>query len=212
MRLNVPHVALSLALTPALAVMAQRHPGVTVEVTSDDRSVDIVAGGFDAGVRLGEMIAADMVAVRITPPLKAIMVASPDYLQARGKPRKLDDLQRHNCIGFRLLASGAVYAWDVKEDGKDVNIEVSGSVRISNALYAKELALSGIGIAYIFEPLVRREIRERTLTWLLPDASMDEPGLFLYFPRRASEMPKLRAFINVLKELTRNGSRFAGEI
>ncbi|HEU5047092.1 MAG TPA: LysR family transcriptional regulator [Rickettsiales bacterium] len=212
LRLNVPHVALSLAITPALAVMAQRHPDLTVEVVSDDRSVDIIAGGFDAGVRLGEMIAADMVAVRITPPFQAIMVASPEYLKTRGKPRKLADLQHHNCIGFRLLASGAAYAWDVKDGGKDVNIEVSGSARISDSVYAKELALAGIGIAYLFEPLARKEIRERKLIWLLPDASMDEPGLFLYFPRRASEMPKLRAFISVLKELTRSGTRFAGEI
>lgn len=201
LRLNVPRVAQPIAITPVLERMAWRHPELTIEVTSDEKLIDIVAGGYDAGVRLGEMIAEDMVAVRLTPPLKAIMVASPAYLDAKGAPRSLNELAKHSCIGYRMIASGSVYAWDLTDGGRDVAVVVRGPVRVTDSLYARELALAGVGIAYLFEPLVRADIRERRLTWILPKASIEEPGLFLYFPRGASAMPKLRAFIEVAREV-----------
>lgn len=199
LRINAPGLALPLALIPVLAAMSRLHPRLTVEVTSDEGLVDIIAGGFDAGVRLGEMIAQDMVAVRLTPPFQAIMVASPSYLQARPPLRILADLALHNCIGYRLRTSGAVYAWDLQEEGRELSVEVSGSVRVTDALQARELALAGIGIAYLFEPLVRSELRTGRLTQVLPAASIQEPGLFLYFPRHGSQAPRLRAFIDVIR-------------
>src|SRR5260221_5249133 len=110
LRLNIPRVALPIAITPVIAEMARRHPDLTIEVTSDDGLVDIVAGGLDAGVRLGGMIVADMVAVRLTPPFKAIMVATPSYLEVKGTPKSIADLRDHNCIGFRLVSTGGIYA------------------------------------------------------------------------------------------------------
>jgi DNA-binding transcriptional LysR family regulator len=200
LRLNVPSIALPMGLT--------RHPQLVVEVTADAALTDIVATGFDAGVRLGEMIEKDMVAIRLTPPFKAIMVAAPDYLAARGEPKRIADLSQHNCIGYRLLSSGAVYAWDLLDANKEVSVRVSGSTLVTDPLYAKELALAGIGIAYLFEPLARKEIRDRTLRRVLPASAIDEPGLFLYFPRRAADAPKLRIFINVTREVLRT-ERFA---
>lgn len=201
LRLNVPRVALQIALTPVLAEMAWRHPQLTIEVASDNGLVDIVAGGYDAGVRLGGMIAEDMVAIRMTPPFKAIMVASPDYLRAKGEPTTIEQLRQHNCIGFRLVATGSVYAWELRENGADVAAQVRGTALVTDPLYAKDLALAGVGIAYVFEPLVRDEIRAKRLRWLIPTAAIEEPGLFLYFPRRASETPKLRAFIDVMRNV-----------
>jgi DNA-binding transcriptional LysR family regulator len=203
LRLNVPQVALPLAITPVVTELAWRHPNLVVEVTADTTLTDIVAAGFDAGVRLGEMIERDMIAVRLTPPFKAIMVAAPGYLAAKGKPNGIADLARHNCIGFRLLASGGIYAWDLLDNGKDVSVRVTGTVLVNDATYAKELALNGVGIAYIFEPLVRKEISDGALCWVLPEAAIHEPGLFLYFPRRAAEAPKLRACIEVAREVLR---------
>jgi DNA-binding transcriptional LysR family regulator len=172
-----------------------------IEVVSDDRLVDIVAEGFDAGIRLGEMIAEDMIAVPLTPPFNAIIVAAPSYLEAKGEPRSIADLQNHNCICFRLATAGGIYAWELKgEDGADVSVRVHGTVRATDPLYAIDLALAGVGIAYVFEPLVRAEIREQRLRWLLPQASIEEPGLFLYFPRGASNTPKLRAFIDAARD------------
>jgi len=201
LRLNAPRVALETALTPVIAEMAWRHPDLVIEVTSDDGLVDIVAGGWDAGVRLGEMIAQDMTAVRLTPPFKAIMVASPGYLAARGEPGVLADLADHNCIGFRLISTGGDYAWEVRENGADTAVRVRGSARVTDPLYARDLALAGVGVAYVFEPLVREAVREGRLRWLLPDTAIEEPGLFLYFPRRAAQAPKLRAFVDVAREV-----------
>ena len=203
LRLNVPQVALPMAITPVVTELACRHPQLVVEVTVDSTLTDIVAAGFDAGVRLGEMIERDMIAVRLTPPFKVIMVAAPRYLAARGELQSIGDLARHNCIGFRMLASGGIYAWELREDGEDVSVRVTGTTLVNDATYARDLALAGVGIAYVFEPLVRKEIRDGTLRWVLPQAAIEEPGLFLYFPRRASEAPKLRAFIQVAREVLR---------
>jgi DNA-binding transcriptional LysR family regulator len=125
------------------------------------------------------------------------------YLAAKGEPRGIGDLARHNCIGFRLAASGGIYAWELLDNGEDVSVRVTGTTLVNDPTYAKELALAGVGIAYVFEPLVRKEIRDGTLRWTLPQAAIDEPGLFLYFPRRAAEAPKLRAFIQVAREVLR---------
>jgi DNA-binding transcriptional LysR family regulator len=201
LRLNIPRVALPIAITPVIAEMARRHPDLTIEVTSDDGLVDIVAGGFDAGVRLGGMIAEDMVAVRLTPPFKAIMVATPSYLEVKGTPKSIADLRDHNCIGFRLVSTGGIYAWELSEQDADLSVQVSGTVLVTDPVYAKDLAVAGVGVAYVFEPLVRAEIHNQTLRWLLPEASVEEPGLYLYFPRRASDMPKLRAFITAAKDI-----------
>jgi DNA-binding transcriptional LysR family regulator len=104
-------------------------------------------------------------------------------------------MSHHACIGFRLMRSGGVYAWDVQADGRDVQLQVSGPVRVTDPVFALDLALAGLGIAYVFEPLAREAIRSGRLQWLLSDTAIEEPGLFAYYPRRASEAPKLRAFV-----------------
>jgi DNA-binding transcriptional LysR family regulator len=201
LRINAPRLALPLALTPLVAAMTARYPRLTIEVISDDALTDVVAAGFDAGVRLGEMIAQDMIAVRLTPPFRAVMAASPCYLQQAGALHGIDDLQRHNCIGFRLLRSGAVYSWDLQDAGKDLRVEVSGSVRVSDPISARDLALADIGIAYIFEPLIAADLASGRLIEVLPAAAITEPGLFLYFPRGAARAAKMRALLEVIKEI-----------
>jgi DNA-binding transcriptional LysR family regulator len=199
LRINASRVAFPLALTPIVAVMAERYPDVTVEIFADERLSDIVGEGFDAGVRLGEMIAEDMVAVRLTPPFQAIIVASPAYIGLRGRPKSLADLARHNCIGYRQMRSRALYRWDLSDEGKDVVVETRGTAIVTDSLSARDLALAGIGLVYLFEPLVRADIEAGQLVQVLPEASIEEPGLFLYFPRRASMAPKLRAFIDTAR-------------
>ncbi|OHV76020.1 LysR family transcriptional regulator [Rhizobium sp. LCM 4573] len=203
LRINAPRVAIGMALTPILAKLAWAHPRLTVEVHTNDAFVDIVAQGFDAGIRLGIAVQQDMVAVRLTPPFKAILVAAPDYVEARGEPRSIADLSAHNCIGFRMLGSGGLYEWEVVDQGRDVSVHTAGTAVVTDATYARDLALSGVGIAYIFEPLVRHDIREGRLKWLLPETAVEEDGLFLYYPRRASLAPKLRAFIEVARQSRR---------
>ena len=212
LRLNVPNIAVPLAVTPVIAAMAERYPDVTVELLTEQGLVDIVGEGFDAGIRLGEMIAQDMVTVRLTPPFKAVIVASPAYIGRRGRPRSVADLANHNCIGYRLVRSGALYRWDLTEDGKDVVVEAKGSVIVTDSLAAIDLALAGVGLAYVFEPLVHAELAAGRLVQILPQTAIEEPGLFLYFPRRAAMAPKLRAFIDTAQEIGRTSLRTPGRV
>lgn len=212
LRLNVPNIAVPLAVTPVVAAMAERYPDVTIELLTDQGLVDIVGEGFDAGIRLGEMIAQDMVTVRLTPPFNAVIVASPAYVGRHGRPRGVADLSDHNCIGYRLVRSGALYRWDLTEDGKDVVAETKGTVIVTDSLAAIDLALAGVGLTYVFEPLVRAELSAGRLVQILPQTASEEPGLFLYFPRRASMAPKLRAFIDTAQAIGRASLRTPGRV
>ncbi|WP_027166236.1 LysR family transcriptional regulator [Mesorhizobium sp. WSM3224] len=207
LRINASNIAIPLAVTPVVAAMAERYPDVTVEVFAEQGLVDIVGEGFDAGIRLGEMIAQDMITVRMTPPFKAVIVASPAYIGKRGRPRNLADLANHNCIGYRLVRAGGLYRWDLHEDGKDIVIETRGTAVVTDSLGAIDLALAGVGLAYVFEPLVRADLAAGRLVQILPKTAIEEPGLFLYFPRRASMAPKLRAFIDTAQEIGRASMR-----
>ena len=119
-------------------------------------------------------------------------------LAAHGTPTRVAELQAHNCINYRQASTGGTYAWELRERGKDLTVAVRGTARVSDSLFAIDLALAGVGIAYLFEPLVAEHLRTGRLVPVLPKAAMPEPGLFLYFPRRASEAPKLRALIEAL--------------
>ncbi|RWM10056.1 LysR family transcriptional regulator [Mesorhizobium sp.] len=210
LRINASNIAIPLAVTPVVAAMAERYPDVMVEVFAEQGLVDIVGEGFDAGIRLGEMIAQDMVTVRLTPPFKAVVVASPAYIGKHGRPRNVADLGNHNCIGYRLVRSGGLYRWDLNEDGKDVVVETRGTAVVTDSLGAIDLALAGVGLAYVFEPLVRADLAAGRLVQILPKTAIEEPGLFLYFPRRASMAPKLRAFIDTAQEIGRASMRTPG--
>ena len=200
LRINAPRIAGPLALTAILKEMAARHPRLTVEVASDDSLADVVGQGFDAGVRLGEMVAEDMVAVRLTPPVRAMLAAAPAYIAAHGAPESVAELARHNCIGYRFLTSGGAYLWDLLDEaGRDVAVAVSGTAVVTDATYARDLALAGIGVLYSFEPLIRADLAAGALVPLLPRAAIWESGLFAYFPRRAQRAAKLRAFIDAAR-------------
>ncbi|MEL6184569.1 MAG: LysR family transcriptional regulator [Myxococcota bacterium] len=209
LRLNAARVSASLALTPILVELGRQHPHLCVELHTDEALIDIVDAGFDAGLRLGSSVQQDMVAVRLTPPFRTSIVASPRYLEARGAPITLADLQRHNCVGYRLVGSRRLYAWELLDAaGKDVTVAVEGTAVVTDATYALELALAGVGLAYVFEPLARSALEEGQLVEVLPEAAVEEDGLFVYYPRRASAAPKLRALIDAGRSLlARNPSR-----
>jgi DNA-binding transcriptional LysR family regulator len=200
LRINTLRVVLDMALIPILATLARQHPRLTVEINADQTLVDIVAQGFDAGIRLRRAIQQDMVTTRLTGSFKAILVASRDYLDARGTPKSIADLQQHNCIGLRLGESGAIFEWELIDRKKPVVVKTSGTALVTDTLQALSLALAGVGIAYVAEPLARRYLREGSLQWLLPQSATEYDGMFLYYPKRASLAPKLRAFIDVAKK------------
>ena len=199
LKINAPHTAFAMGLAHLIAKLALTQPRLVIEVHTSEAFVDIVAEGYDAGIRLGEAVQQDMVTVRLVDPFVVIMVASPEYLRVRGEPSTLGELARHNCIGYRLQNSGSLYEWHVVDAGREVRIATSGSMVITDATSARELALAGAGIAYAAEPMVREDLRAGRLKSILPAAASHEDGLFLYFPRRASLSPKLRVFIDAAK-------------
>jgi DNA-binding transcriptional LysR family regulator len=203
LRLNVPRLALSMVMTPVVREMARRFPDVTVEICADDALANIVEEGFDAGIRLGKMIAEDMITVRLTPPFRAIVVASPAYLSERGRPKTIAALKDHNCIGYRLIKSGALYRWQLLEDGREVAVEAPGNTVINDPMYALDLARAGVGLAYVMEPLVRADMAAGRLRQVLTKSAGEWPGLFLYYPKRAALAPKLRTFIDTTKDVLR---------
>ena len=202
LRLNVPSFSLPIMVS-VVGEMARRFPDVTVEIYADDAMVDIVASGFNAGARLGEAIAEDMVTVRLMPPFEAIIVAAPSYLSAHGWPRDIADLTNHNCITYRMISSGALYTWELRDGEREVAVKSAGSVIVNGATYGRELALAGVGLVYIFRPMVRGDIAAGRLVQVLPETAIEEPGLFLYYPRRAAMAPKLRAFIDTARDVLR---------
>jgi DNA-binding transcriptional LysR family regulator len=196
--ISAPRLAIDWGLTSVLAQLASLHPRLKVELHADDR-FDGIAADFDAGILLGEAVPPEMSAMRLSGPFKIILVAAPAYVKARGVPTTIDDLQDHqNCIGFCMSGSG-VHNWVLMNGGKPVQVKPSGTAVVSDSAHARDLALAGVGIAQVFQPLVQDDLRSRRLKWLLPQHSFELDGLFLYYPRCASLPPKLRAFAEVAK-------------
>jgi DNA-binding transcriptional LysR family regulator len=203
LRINLPRMALSMVLTPVILEMGKRYPDLVVEAYVDYAITDIVAQGFDAGVRLGEMIAQDMVAVRLTPPFRTAVAASPAYLERRGTPKTLEELKAHDRIGLRLMSARTIYAWEFEDGGEDVAVETQGALVTNDPTYAHEMAEAGVGLTYGFEPIFRKAFDSGRLVEVLRDYACQEPGLFLYYPQRATQAAKLRAFIDTAKDVLR---------
>src|SRR5258708_17856893 len=158
LRINTVRVALHMALTPILSKLAWQHPKLTVEVYSDDALIDIVERGFDAGIRLGESLQRDMIAMRLTRPFKIIPVDSREYLHAKGTPKTIADLHRHNCIGLRLVGSGGIFDWELMDGKKITTLKTSCTPLLTDSTPAPHLALPGVGNALAVPTSARRHI------------------------------------------------------
>ena len=195
LRLAVPPSVVPVVLQPVLASFAAAYPGVVVEIATSEELVDLARDGFDAGIRMGEFIAADMVAVRLTPAFRFAIVASPDYLARHGRPRAVPDIARHACIRLRR-ASGAVAPWRVQDDGRGIELAVTGPVLVNDYATMLGAALGGVGLAQLPEPIAAKEVAAGRLKELLAAHAPSTPGVFLYHPGRLQVLPKLRAFID----------------
>ncbi|HZZ85676.1 MAG TPA: LysR substrate-binding domain-containing protein [Anaeromyxobacteraceae bacterium] len=200
-RLSVPTVAVTLVVARLLPRFIERHPGVAVEVQAENRFVNILADGFDAGIRLSEAIERDMVQVRLTDPGRFVVVAAPSYLARRGAPQTPEDLLQHDCIGIRSSTAGARYAWELERGRKTWRVPVEGPVTTNDPQLTRLLAEAGTGLMYTFEPLVADELRRGTLRLVLEPYAASVPGFFLYFPSRSQVSPAFRAFVDVAREL-----------
>ncbi|RKH37377.1 LysR family transcriptional regulator [Corallococcus sicarius] len=201
-RLSVPQAAIPYVITPVVPTFRERHPRIEVEVVIEERFVDIVAEGYDAGVRLTESIERDMVQVRLTEAFRFVVVGSPDYLARRGTPQRPEDLLQHECITFRMRSTGALYAWELERGRRNWRVPVRGGVVTNDNRLTVTLAEQGLGLAYAFEPLVAEQLRTGRLQRVLESYAPTVPGFFLYFPSRAQRSPALRLFVDAARELT----------
>lgn len=195
LRINAARIAVAMVLQPLLAGFMKTYPDVQVEITNDEGYVDIVERGFDAGVRLGESVQKDMIAIPLGGPVSVAIVGSPAYFKRHPVPRHPVDLVHHNCVRFRFSGSGAIHKWELSVEGRIVEYEIGGRLTTSDSLFPVEVAVEGIGLAYTFDPLASHHLRARTLRRVLAEFSPSFPGFYLYYPSRRQQASKLKAFV-----------------
>ena len=198
LRINAPRSAAIGLIAPRLGRFHRSNPDVVLDITVDDRLTDIVAGRYDAGIRLGERLEKDMVAVRLTDEMEMMAVASPDYVARVGTPQTPDDLHAHACLNWRWPSDGSLYRWEFDEDGREFEVAVDGPLIANEVEVVLHAALQGIGIAYTSHEWIEGWLQEGILIRVLERFSPKFPGMYLYYPSRRQQPPALRAFIDCL--------------
>ena len=200
LRITLTHEPYRMAILPRLRAFHEQYPEIKLELSFDEGFVDIAERGFHAGVRLGGHIREDMIAVRLSPPFREAMFASPDYLEKHGRPQKPADLLKHNCIRYRYIAANRDAEWRVMENGAITSVDVDGNLTVNSTAALLEAARAGHGLAWLFRHSIEGEVRERKLEMVLEDYAVEWPGYFLYFPRANANLQVLRAFVDHMSQ------------
>lgn len=198
LRLSVPRAVVLPLLQPLIASFSRAYPDVEVEIAVNEQLIDLAAEGFDAGIRMGQFLAADMVAVRLTAPFRFIVVGSPDYLARRGRPRRLEDLRDHACLRLRR-SGGALALWTLRDGDRSVEVAVTGPLIANDFPTLQGAALEGMGLVQLPEPIAAGDVAAGRLVEVLDRFAPMTPGVFLYHPGRRQVLPKLGAFIEHVK-------------
>ncbi|WP_448956070.1 LysR substrate-binding domain-containing protein [Labrys neptuniae] len=198
LRLTVPPGVVTILLEPLIASFCRAYPEIEVEIAAGGELVDLAAQGFDAGIRLGQFVAADMVALRLTPPFPFVVVASPDYLDGRHAPGQIGDLRQHACMRMRR-SDGSIAPWRFADGNRTVEALVSGPLIAHDYPTLLGAAIRGLGLAQVPAPIARAALADGRLQALLTPFAVTAPGVFLYYPDRRQVLPKLRAFIEHVK-------------
>ncbi|MGV2814236.1 LysR family transcriptional regulator [Enterobacter cancerogenus] len=198
-RLTAGEHAMSAVLWPVLKPFMTQHPDIHVEVTVDNGLTDIVDGRFDAGVRLGEQVAKDMIAVRIAPDMRMAVVGSADYFERYGTPDTPEQLQHHRCINMRLPTRGGLYAWEFERDGREVRVRVDGQLTLNNLPQRIDAAESGLGLAYVPEDTVREALDQGRLLRVLEAWCPPFDGYHLYYPSRRQHTTAFSLLVDALR-------------
>jgi DNA-binding transcriptional LysR family regulator len=206
LRLTVPRSVVPIVLEPLIASFCAEYPEVEVEIAASEEMVDLAAGGFDAGVRMGQFIAADMIAVRLSQPFRFIIVGTPAYLARCGKPERLDDLRQHACLRLRR-SNGAIAPWSLNDNSRAIEIAVSGPLIANDFPTMLGAALEGVGLAQVPAPIASGLVKVGKLVQVLAPFAPMGPGVFLYYPGHRQLMPKLRAFIDHVKARSKAGGK-----
>jgi len=206
LRLSVPRAVIPLLLEPLIASFCKANPEVEVEISASKELIDLAAEGFDAGIRLGQFVAADMVAVPMTPPFRLVVVGSPAYFAQHKRPKHIDDLREHACLRWRR-SSGALALWSFDDNGHGIEIAVSGPLIASDYSTMLGAAIEGIGLAQLPAPMTAEGLKSGKLAQVLDTYAPVIPGVFLYYPDRRQILPKLRAFIDHVKSRAADNSQ-----
>jgi DNA-binding transcriptional LysR family regulator len=198
LRITVPRAVVPILLEPMIASFCKANPEVEVEIAASEELVDIAAQGFDAGIRLGQFIEGDMVAVRLTPPFPLVVVGSPNYFGSSGRPERIADLGQHSCLRLRR-SNGSIATWVFRDGNQAVDAVVAGPLIASDLPTLVGAAAEGLGLAQVPEPVARERINARELEAVLKPFAPEAPGVFLYYPGQRQILPKLRAFIDHVK-------------
>ena len=198
-RISTHRLAASTLIAPRLAALKRAYPQICVELIIDEGFTDIVAEGFDGGVRMGEKVSKDMIALRIGPDLLGMIVASPEYLARRGTPKNPEDLRSHDCIGYRLIRARSIYRWELQQSGHVVKPDLEPSFITNDLDVTIQAAVDGLGLAHLLDVQVQDQLRAGRLVHVLQDWSKPFVGSFLYYPSRRKLSPAFRVVIDVLK-------------
>lgn len=198
LRINLPRIAADQLVMPRLPAFLARYPEVQVELFIDPSLADLVAGGFDAGIRLGECLARDMIALPIGPLQRQVIVATPGYFRSHGQPRLPSELVGHECIRYRR-SSGRLMLWEFTRDGRDFEVEVDGRLIANDSEVALRMAREGLGLVQVFESQAAADLAAGTLLRVLDDWQQPFPGFHIYYPAREHLPPKLRVFVEHLR-------------
>ena len=199
LRINVPRAAYLIVLQPILRRFMAVYPEINLEIRVENHLVDIVGQGFDAGIRFGNAVEKDMVALAIGPPLRAQIIASPEYIMQFGEPEHPRDLLQHDCISFRHSSSGQIERWEFDNGKEKIDLQVKGRLILNDSEILVRSALDGLGIAYMINGYIEPFIQQGRLLLLLKAWSPEIPHLHLYYPDRRRVPAKLRAFIDFLR-------------
>jgi DNA-binding transcriptional LysR family regulator len=191
--------AATTVLWPALQRFLPNYPDIQVELFTDSSFTDIVTERFDAGVRLGEALARDMVAVRVGPELCMVVVGSPEYLHYHPAPRMPHDLAEHRCINQRMLSAGGLYAWELERDGRELRVRVEGQLTFNNTNLIVSAALAGFGLAFVMRDHVAAHLADGRLVQVLPEWSQPFPGYHLYYPSRRQPSAAFSLLVDALR-------------
>lgn len=197
-RLTTFGYAARTVLAPILPQFLREHPDISVEVIVEDRLVDLVAGGFDAGIRLGETVDLDMVAVPVGPALRTLVVGTAGYFEGRSLPAAPADLESHNCINYRLLGGGGLLPWEFERDGREIRFRPTGQLIVNDEVLSAAAVRAGAGLGYMLEHDVAEEIANGQLIQVLDTWCPPFPGCYLYYPSRQIT-PALRVLVDTLR-------------
>ena len=199
LRITAGEHAVTTVLWPVLRRLLPDYPEINVELSIDSSLTDIVSGRFDAGVRLGEAIAKDMVAVRIGPDLRMAIIGSPDYFARHPAPRTPQDLAAHRCINLRLSTAGGFYAWELEKDGREVRVRVEGQLAFNNVAMIVRAAEDGLGLGFVMEDQVAGQLASRRLIRVLDDWCPAFVGYHLYYPSRRQPSAAFTVVVDALR-------------